>query len=83
MLLGPARQEQRRAQRVTVLGGKGDIVDEDVIGVSFGHRDFPSGSEVRTANAWRNRCGLRNSHAGKCEFSFRGKGLSGERVSKL
>ena len=41
VLLGAARQEQRGAERVAVFGGKGDIVDENVVELSVSHRDFP------------------------------------------
>ena len=61
MLLGAAGQKQRRAKRVSVHRRKGDIVDENVVDLSFRHRDFPLASLQSFS---------------KCEFGFYRKGLS-------
>jgi hypothetical protein len=41
MPLGPAGQEQRRPEQISVRCGKGDVVDENVVQPGPCHRDFP------------------------------------------
>jgi hypothetical protein len=45
MALGAPGQEQGGAQQVAVGRRKGDVIDENVVQRSLGHRDFP--------RAWR------------------------------
>jgi len=60
MALRSSRQKQRRAQQISIGGGKGDIIDENVVQRSLCDRDFP-----RSVRAFS-----------KCEFGFCRKGLS-------
>jgi hypothetical protein len=68
MPLGPARQEQRRPEQISVRRGKGDVVDENVVQPGACHRDFPPYARERPS---------------KCEFDFCRKGLSLEAEIQL
>src|SRR4029453_3658913 len=51
MALGPPRQKQRRAQQISIGGGEGDVIDENVVQRSLCHRDFPRSFCAAPANA--------------------------------
>ena len=51
MALGAAGQEQRRRQQISVGGGEGDVVDENVVQRSLCHRVLPRAFVIRPANA--------------------------------
>jgi hypothetical protein len=61
---GPARQKQRRPQRIAIRRRKRDIVDEYVVQPRLGHPRFPPSVSRFGPN--------------KCEFGFCRKGLTGQ-----
>ena len=47
MALGPAREKQRRPQQISIGGRQGDVIDENVVQRSLGHRVLPPAFEIR------------------------------------